>query len=183
VFSSYLKKRAEIDNNINSKEDAVHLKIKSELLKIDTNRNLIPDIADKIKQSYRKIKKDKGYCDSLDLRLNNGYLEESIKVGMSAKKVKVQENISKLRETIDKYNKDIINCKEQIVESMHTISVFKHEVELIQAERRFKKLFPLNVLKAAKKKINFIKDSSRLYKTENIKKIRNKKKNCNFSRV
>ena len=183
VFSTFLKKKAEIGDHINAKEVNAYTRIEDEALKINENQKLIKDTNIKIKQIGGKINKDETYCSRLDSKLNGNFLEENVKVGMSVKRIKVQENILKLQENIAELYNNINDCKKQISESEHVINNIKCDIELIQIEKELIKLYPFDALKAAQKKLNFVRDSRRLHVPEGIKKIWNKKENCNFSRV
>lgn len=186
IFTSHIKKIGELEKHIASKEDVILLQIKDMTNKIIECENFIKSINDSIISMNSKIKNlrlnidiNKERSKTLTLNLSN----DLPKVDFLAKEIEFQKKIQKFEENVINYNKDIIDYKKQICDYQTLVMNLERDFENIKLERASIKLFPINALKEAKKKINFLKDSTKLFKIEKTKKIFDKKENCNFSRV
>lgn len=184
VFSPFLEKREKLKKRIDKENIPEKVKLDCEEVKIIEQRALIKELQSLLKTAFakktvsvihrRRLKKELSSSDTKDLRILELLIEiKNIEVDIEVSKLKVVE----LSKKTEDYYKNIEVSSDKI-KSISCIIMTESRKRLAESN-----LFPLETLKEAKKKINFLKDATRLYQAPPLKKSLGKKENYNFSRV
>lgn len=183
IFSALMKKKIKTIKDVDEKEDIETTKLKGEEVIVNDQQIYVFNLKANLKNLYKKKYRYGHYLVKLFVKTRDAFLEDKLKAEISLKKEKLLLKISKvLTEIIDLCN-NVKEAKKNIKKSNSFIKSILINFENLNLKKSRLNLFSIKALKEAKKKLNYLKDETKLYKAPAPKKALKKKENYNFSRV
>lgn len=189
VFSVFTEKELKIRKQIDEEKKTLNVQIKNSLLKIDEKTAQIDSLKVLLKEYSSEIHKCAIAKKNFLKDLNTKHIAEGNEIMINVLNSKISDSDKSISNNNSKLNdtkKQINLIYGEIASINQQIKELQDKIELVFNEKMYDSnlhLFPFEVIKEARRKLYFVRDTKKLYKEPAIKKARNKKENFNFSRV